>query len=275
MHFDKLVYLLPGLGMMLVAVVAVVHCYRTARAQARWYWVGAGLWTIAVALKLTCAILTNAAVIGPMKRALSYPAYVACGGLYVGVQSSIFEMGFTILAGLIWRQLGKDSARAITVGVGAGAFEAFLLGLLAAVGMAAVLMGAPGTEAVGNQISAQQAVTPLFWLVAPVERVIAVLVHASTRALILLGITYRKPMMVFWGFWIFALLDSVAGAAQLSERLGTFSLWWIELAILPFALVSVPILRWCSRRFPSEAMESEGATISVENAQDLHGEIPS
>jgi len=69
--------------------------------------------------------------------------------------------------------------------------------------------------------------------------------------LILLGLNYRKPMMVFWGFWIFALLDSVAGAAQLSERLGTFSLWWIELAILPFALVSVPILRWCTEHYPS------------------------
>jgi len=32
-------------------------------------------------------------------------------------------MGFAILAGLIWRQLGKDSARAIAVGVGAGAFS--------------------------------------------------------------------------------------------------------------------------------------------------------
>ena len=160
-------------------------------------------------------------------------------------------MGFTIPAGLIWRQLGKDSARAIAVGVGAGAFEAFLLGLISAAGMAAVLMRRAGTEAAGKQISAQQAVTPLFWLVAPVERVIAVLVHASTRALILLGITYRKPMMVFWGFWIFALLDSIAGAAQLSERLGTFSLWWIELAILPFALVSVPILPLVHRAIPN------------------------
>ena len=175
--------------------------------------------------------------------------------MYVGVQSSIFEIGFTILAGWIWRQLGRDSPRAIAVGVGAGAFEAFLLGLLSAVAMAAVAVGAPGTEGPNREISVHQAVTPLFWLVAPVERISAVLVHASSRALVLLGLTYRRPLMVFWGFWIFALLDTVAGAAQLSGKIGTFSLWWVELAILPFGLISIPILRWCIEHFPRKPIE--------------------
>jgi hypothetical protein len=266
MQFEKLAYLIPGLGMMLVGVIAVLYWHRRSGAQARWFWVGAGLWTISVALKLGCAILTNASVIGPLKRVLPFPTYVACGGLYVGIQSSVFEIGFTILAGLIWKQLGKDSSRAIAVGVGAGAFEAFLLGLAGLLGMAAIIMGAPGTEGAVKAISAQQAVTPLFWFVGPAERVTAVLVHASTRALVLLGLTYRKPMMVFWGFWIFALLDSVAGAAQLSERLGTFSLWWIELAILPFALISIPVLRWCIAHFPAKPMEPKETTTGMEQS---------
>jgi uncharacterized membrane protein YhfC len=257
MQFDKLIQLVPGSGMMLVAVLAVLYWSVRSRAKARWFWVGAGLWTIAVALKLTCASLTNPALIGLLKQVLPHPAYVAIGGFYVGVQSSAFEMGFTILAGLIWRQLGKDAARAIAIGVGAGAFEAFLIGLVAVAAVAAVFMGAPGTEGAGKAIAAQQAVTPFFSLVGPVERVIAVLVHASTRALILLGLTHRRPVLVFWGFWIFALLDSIAGMAQLSEKVGSISLWWIELAILPFGLISVPILRWCARSFPSTAMEPE------------------
>jgi len=271
MSFDKFNYFAPGLGMMLVGVFAVFFWYRRTGAKARWFWAGAGLWTIAVFLKFTCAILTNASVIGLLKRSLPYPAFVACGGLYVGVQSSVFEMGFTILAGLIWRQLGEDSSRAIAIGVGAGAFEAFLLGFLSAVGMAAIILGAPGTEEAAKLLSAQQAATPLMWLVAPVERVIAVLVHASTRALVLLGIAYRKAMMVFWGFWIFALLDSVAGAAQLSGKLGTFSLWWIELAILPFAIVSIPILRWCARSFPSKVIEPEETKTSLDQGDELPG----
>ena len=115
-----------------------------------------------------------------------------------------------------------------------------------------------------REISVHQAVTPLFWLVAPVERISAVLVHASSRALVLLGLTYRRPMLVVWGFCIFALLDSVAGAAQLSGRIGTFSLWWVELAILPFGLISVPILRWCVEHFPSTATEQSDRDLGIE-----------
>jgi uncharacterized membrane protein YhfC len=259
--------------MMLVGVVAALYWYGRSGAKARWFWVGVGLWTLAVALKFASAILFNAPILGFLKRVLTYPGYVACGGLYVGIHSSIFEMGFTILAGMIWRQLGKDSARAIAVGVGAGAFEAFLLGLLGVLAMAAIILSAPGTDELAKAISAQQAVTPLFWFVAPVERVTAVLVHASTRALVLLGITYRKPMMVFWSFWIFALLDSVAGAAQLSGRLGAFSLWWIELALLPFAVISIPILQWCIAHFPPKAMEPEPTSGGAGEAEALPGDV--
>jgi hypothetical protein len=273
MQFGKLLYLVPGLGMMLVGVLAFFYWHRRSGAKARWFWVGVGLWTLAVALKFASAILINPPIIGFLKRVLTYPGYVACGGLYAGIHSSIFEMGFTILAGMIWRQLGKDSARAIAVGVGAGAFEAFLLGLVAAAGVAAVLLGVPGTEEAAKLLDPQQSLTQVLWLVGPAERVIAVLVHASTRALILLGLTYHRPMMVFWGFWIFALLDSIAGAAQLSGRLGAFSLWWIELALLPFALISIPILQWCIAHFPPKAREPERTTGGAGEAEVLPGDV--
>ncbi len=113
--------------------------------------------------------------------------------------------------------------------------------------------------------------TPLVWLVAPVERVSAVLVHAATRALILLGLTYRKPMMVFWGFWIFALLDSIAGVAQLSGKLGTSSLWWVELAIAPFALISIPVLRFCAERFPAKTTDQPELSAASEGPGGTEG----
>lgn len=249
MNLDMLIYLLPGVGMMLVAALAAIYWCRVSHVQIRWLWVGAGLWTIAVVLKVVCSLLANAAVIGFMKENLSYFLLIVAGGLYVGIQSSVFEMGFTLLAILIWRQLGRDAKRAIAIGVGAGAFEAFLLGLSSTIAIVGAIAGVPGTEKIREEIAAVAAVTPLLWLVAPVERTFAVLCHASTRALILLGAVHRKPMMVFWGFLIFTLLDGVAGAVHVSGKLGSFSVWWIELAVLPFAVVSVPILRWCYVRW--------------------------
>jgi len=246
---NLLLALVPGLGMILVAAVAVIYWRRASGARFRWFWIGAGLWTVAVAVKVAAALATSAAVIGWLKDCLPYPLFLVCAGVFGGLQSSLCEMGFTLLAVWIWRVLGRDAGRAIAIGVGAGAFEAMLLGVGSLVAVAVAIAGLPGTEPIRQELGKVAATTPLFWLVAPAERVIAILCHASSRALVLLGVTQRRWMMVFWGFVIFTLLDGIASAVLVSGKMGTFSIWWIELAVLPFALVSIPILKWCYRRW--------------------------
>src|SRR5512145_3316256 len=176
--------LIPALGMMAVAGAAVIYWRRVSGIQSRWFWAGAGLWAVAVAIKVGLALLTNKAAIGFMRENLSHPLLVLGGGLFVGVQSSLCEIGITLLAVLVWRKLGADANRAIGIGIGAGAFEAFLLGVGSLVAILTCLAGLPGTEKVRSEFDAVAAVTPLFWLLAPVERIIAVLVHASSRALV-------------------------------------------------------------------------------------------
>ena len=237
--------LIPAVGMMIVASAAVIYWRRVSKLQLRWFWLGAGLWAVAVALKVVCALLTNNAAIGFMKENLSYPLLILGGGLLLGIQSSLFEIGLTLLSVLIWRQLGRDANRAIGIGIGAGAFEALLLGIISLIPILTCLFGLPGTEKFREEIDSVAAVTPFFWLLAPTERIIAILCHASSRALVLLGVTNRKYILVFWGFMIFTMLDGVAGAAHVSGKIGKISMWWIELAILPFALISIPVLRWC------------------------------
>jgi hypothetical protein len=241
--------LASGLGMILVALVAVWSWRRLAGVPARWFWVGAGLWTVAVLVKVVIALLTNPAVLGFLRSHLPHAGFVAVGGLYLGMESSACEIGLTLLAALRWRQLGHDAGRAIAVGVGAGAFEALLLGLASIVGVVAWLAGLPGTEVVGEKLREGAATTPLFWLAGPVERVTAIICHAATRGLVLLGVRHGRLGMIAAGFLIFTLLDGVAGAAQLSGMLGTLSTWWIELAVGVFALISLPLLGWMSRRY--------------------------
>jgi hypothetical protein len=251
-----------ALGMILVAVVAVVYWRRTSHAGFRWFWIGTGLWTVAVAAKVGVALVINRAVIGLLKASLSHPFLLLFSGLFAGVESSVCEIGLTLLAALIWRQLGKDAGRAIAIGVGAGAFEAFLLGVVALVPAVMVIAGLPGAERMSDQLGMTAASTPLFWLIGPAERVMAILCHASSRALVLLGVAHRKYAMIAGGFAIFTAIDAIAGAAHISEKLGRFSPWWIELAILPLALISVPTLKWCYHRWGSEAGD-----VSVEQAQ--------
>jgi hypothetical protein len=241
--------LVSAAGMMLVAVAAVVFWRRLTRLRYRWFWVGAALWAIAVAIKFGIAIPTNGPIYKSLSQSFSPAAFVAAGGLYGGVQSSLCEIGLTWLAVLVWRDWGRDADRAIGIGVGAGAFEAFLLGLAAAMVVAAAFSGANEAQNIRQQIDAVADVSPVFWLIATAERIIAILCHASSRALVLLGTFHRRPWMVFWGFVIFTYIDSVATAAHLTGKLGTFSMWWIEFALAPAALISIPILWWCYSRW--------------------------
>jgi uncharacterized membrane protein YhfC len=246
---DMILWLVPGLGMILVAAAAVMYWRRVSRVAMKWFWVGAGLWIVAVVLKVICVLLTNDAVLGYLRQNLSYPLWLTASGLFAGIQSSFFEIGLTFFAVLVWRQLGQDAERAIAIGVGAGAFEAVLLGIASLGSVLAVMSGIAGTETIGAQVGAVAARTPLFWLVAPTERVIAILAQASSRALVLLGVTARKPLMIIGGIVIFTLLDSVTGVVHISGKLVSLNMWWVELALLPFGLVSLPILRWCSVRW--------------------------
>lgn len=245
-----------GLGMMLVAVVAVYLWKRTSHAQARWFWIGAGLWFVAVAIKIGVALALNPPVVKWLDSQLERVPFLAAVGLFAGVESSICEIGLTLLAVVIWRSLGRNAGRAIAVGVGAGAFEAFILGVAGVVVVALSMTSLPEMDAIRRQIAEAQNSVPLFWLISPIERVLAILVHAASRALVLLGFVQRRWGMILGGFAIFTAIDGLAGATQASGKMGTFSPWWIELAVLPFAAISVPILRWCYRNWREPTGES-------------------
>jgi len=68
-----------------------------------------------------------------------------------------------------------------------------------------------------------------------------------------------------YGFLLFAALDSVAGLAHIGELLGEVSMWWIELSLVPFAALSIPILRWCLSHWPPAP---EAAVPAVENTPE-------
>jgi uncharacterized membrane protein YhfC len=245
--------LLPGLGMALISMASLLIWRKVSRVEVKWFGVGALLWVVAVALKWGCGLLINATVIGHLKDALRPPYSIAAAGLFIGAESSAFEIGVTWVAARWWPKLGRDAGRAIAIGVGAGAVEALLLSLPLLAGALALLVGVEDAEDIRKTMQTTATTTPLFWLVLPVERLIALLGHASTRALVLLGVAQGKPLMVLGGFLLFASTDGIAGAFLVAGSPRSHSVWWMELAVLPGALVSLPILQWCSRRWPERA----------------------
>lgn len=257
---DILSYALPGIGMITVAAIAVLFWRRLSGVAFRWFCVGVGLWAIGCTFKLLGALATNDPVVGFMKGNFP-PFFLLLGwGLFCGVGSSVCEMGITWIAVLIWPQIGRDATRAIGIGVGAGAFEALVIGLYFLIVIVAFTVGVPGLEEHWRNITNPPAFTPLVWLYPAAERTIAILCHTSSRALILLGATRKKPSLVFCGFSLFALMDGTACAFLISKKLETGSLWWLGLACLPYALVSIPILRWCYMRWGDQKAHMKETT---------------
>jgi len=241
--------LIPAALMTAVAVGAVVYWRRRTRVQFRWFWAGAALWVVGVAIKAIWAVFANATVLGGLETTLPRLGYLLVGAGYVGVQSTICEIGLTIAAGLAWRRLTANSDRAVAVGIGAGAFEALLLAVAAAVGVIAVIFGGDAVTEVREQMAKALSV-PVVWLIGPVERTIAVLCHTSSRALVLLAVATGRYKPALMGLALFALLDSIAGMVHVAKwELGAH-IWLIELAIAPLAVASVPLIRWAIARWP-------------------------
>ena len=103
--------------MMLVAIAAVIYWRRRTHLPHRWFWIGAGLWTVAVAIKFAIAIPTNGPIFKLLETSLNYPAYLVGGGLFGGLESSLSEIGLTWLAVRKWPQFGQDAEQAIGIGV--------------------------------------------------------------------------------------------------------------------------------------------------------------
>ena len=183
------------------------------------------------------------------------PVYLILGSIYIGLLTGVFEIGVTLVAALLWTKMSADAARGVAVGIGAGAFEAILLGLTASVGViAAIVIGGQLRDQVVSSVTASATVTPLSWLAPPVERVIAILCHTSSRAVVLLGVARGKWLLPFaLGFLIMSTIDSVAGYVHLAGLMGKISVWWIELALAPAAILSIPIIAWCIRNWQDKA----------------------
>jgi hypothetical protein len=131
--------------------------------------------------------------------------------------------------------MAATAQRAVAVGVGAGAFEAALLAIFAAAG--ALMLGAGPASGFG-------AAVPV------VERLIAILCHVAARVLALMAVASGRWLLFVYGFLVLSGIDAVAMWLHLSGKLDTLSFWAMEAMIAPFALVSIPITRWCMKHWP-------------------------
>ena len=205
---------------------------------------GAAAWFISIIAKFLFAYWLNTPILEFIKSALGQTGYLTIGSLYIGSLTGIFEIGIALVFVLSIRKLYENAERGIGYGLGAGTIEALLIGFSQVGAFIMLITGSPGSDNMITEYSSLASNTPVLFLVAPVERIIAILCHTSSRALIVLAAAKRKQIYLWLGFLIMTGIDAVAGYAHLAGYVTTVSTWWIELALVPFAILSIIIIIW-------------------------------
>jgi uncharacterized membrane protein YhfC len=223
----------------------------------RWLALGGGVWVAGVVLKFLFAAAFNDPILASLDAVLGRTGYISAGSIYIGLLTGVFEIGITLVFAFLIKEMYQSYQKGISIGIGAGVLEALLIGL-SQIGY--FVMISSGQVQADPSLVTVAATTPVWWLTGPVERLIVILCHTSSRALTLLAVA-KKRYIYFWtGFLMMTVIDAIAGYAHLAGLLGKISVWWIELTLLPFAIISIPLILWCIDHWPHRSDTVQSAT---------------
>jgi uncharacterized membrane protein YhfC len=241
--------LVSGLLITIICALFIAAWKMTCRSSLRWLYFGGIIWLIGVALKFLFAYFLNAPILAAIESLFHKTGYLIIGSLYIGSLTGIFEIGVTLVFALLVRSVYADACRTVGVGIGAGTGEALLIGFSQIGSFVIARSGFSGGEDILNGVVAVSLNTPALALVAPVERLLVILCHIASRTLVLYAVSRRKPVYFWTAFFLLTAIDMIAGYVHLAGLVNTISMWWIELTLIPFALVSILIVRRCVRNW--------------------------
>ena len=248
--------LISGLLVILVVTAFLIWWKRHIQASWKWLFIGAGVWFIGVVLKFVVATYANGPVLTGIESLVGRSGYLILGSGYIGLLTGVFEIGITLVLALLIKRMYDNANHALSVGLGAGLVEALLIGLSSLANYFMVIAGSVQSDAIMGALVQAAAATPMLWLVSSVERFIAILCHMSSRFLVLWALARHKARYFWLGFLLMTLLDAIAGYVHLAVLVNRISMWWVELVLLPFAIISVLIIRWVRRRWPNTTHEA-------------------
>lgn len=244
--------LISGCLVILLVVAITIWWKRHIRTSWRWLLVGAGVWFVGVIFKFVVASYANAPVLKVIESSLGKIGYLVLGSGYIGLLTGVFEIGITLVFAFLIKRMWENANHALSVGLGAGLVEAVLIGLSSLGSYFMVITGSAHSDAILGALAQAAAVTPVLWLISSVERFIAILCHTSSRILVLFAVTEHKPRFFWAGFLLMTVLDAIAGYFHLAGLINKISMWWVELILLPFGVISILIIKWCLGRWQSQ-----------------------
>ncbi len=256
--------LLPGTGMILVALAFVFYAARRRWLGWRSLLLGALFWVLTVAVKFAFAIPVNPVVfraLGVTQENLFSPGNLVAY-FYIGALTGIFEAG---LAYLILRKIRWGTAtwhQALAFGIGFGSIEALLLGF-ANLFSSMVGLTSPNVLPIPTLGSLAHTATLVMGLAPVIERLAVIFAHIFACVLIFYAIAIGEPKWAWLAVLYKTLLDTPAAFASFWGVNTAGKLWTIEAIIAVFGLIGLWGTIQVARRYPRPNKEERGKTIEM------------
>lgn len=249
--------LLPGFGMVLVALAFIFFASWRQILNWRYLMLGGLFWVLTVTAKFTVSIPLNPLVfqaLGVASEKLFSPENLIAY-LYIGALTGIFEVG------LAWLVLSKTRwgratwSQALIFGIGFGVIEALLLGLS---GLSSALVGliSPGVLPVPTLGTLAGQATLGMGLAPVVERLFVILAHIFSCVLIFYAINRREARWGWLAILYKTLLDTPAGFAAFWGTGTAAKIWTIEAVIALLGILGLWGTLLIARHYPRVSVEN-------------------
>lgn len=260
-------FLLTGIGMMAVALVTVIYWKVRQRVLWRLFAWGALAWIVGVSVKVVVA-LPGQTIISTARDNL--PKYIAepLLWLYTGLLTGVFECGATLVFAYIKKIRSANYKGVVAFGLGFGAVEAFLVGVVSFVIVLLVILIPDKLPEKMIEAITTGSNSPLIIPAPIVERITAILLHAFSCVLIVYAVRTRAWKWFWISFWYKTVVDGIAGLMHLENLLTditTLGMWIVELVFLPFGLVGLWGLLAFRKRWKTLDQETEDR---IQNTKD-------
>lgn len=248
--------LLSGIGMMLVAIIAVLYWKRKTKTALRYFLYGSALWVVAILAK----IAMNLTVTGPLyyilRDSYSEAVFISLLGLYVGLQTGLFESGLSYIAVLKTKLRKMNFNEAVAFGIGFGALEAFLLGLASFISIL-TLMLIPELEL---QLSPDQLLQLSMsgWVIAAsiVERLATIFIHIFASVLVIYSVRSGKINFLVISILYKTLVDGMIPLLTNYIEFTAIGILLIEVPIIIIAMAGFFGTKWLKKLFTKIARVS-------------------
>ncbi len=254
--------LLSGIGMILVGILIPLYWKRKTHVRLNYFLWGAGVWIIAVAVK----IVMDYTITQPLSlymQPYGLLTVLLVMGLYVGLRTGILESGFSYLAILKTRLKEMNYKQGIAFGIGFGSIEALFLGITSFLN---ILMFVLFPDIITMLPEAFQAViisqlNASSWIIfGPIiERIFIVFIHVFSTLLVLYAVRKKATGYLMLSILFKTLVDGIIPWLVYSLQPITElpNAYIIEIPFIILAIIAYFGIKWIKPKFKTDLKEMD------------------